>query len=515
MRESCGISGLSAKPHDSGPVEMPAKEFAARYGASTEDMDLVVQFARDHGLTVQEVHLGRRSVVVSGTVARMEAAFAVTLNLYQPPKPPRNRATGQAAAPNTYRGRDGFIHVPPDLAGIVVGVFGLDCPRIGRRNDTGADPPNTVPLTVPTVVKLYNFPTNSASGQTIGIISNAGYQQSDIDLYYSNPALGGYKGPTILDVAAPARNTYQADLETTQDICIASTVAQGADIAVYFTDNDPQSWLALVQRVVHPDAGDPKCTVLCSSFAVFHGDAAAMYQSQQLTKDWIEQMSAAFQDAAIQKVMVCVASGDCGSDRVTAQPASSIQPATRGCFPAAARRLEILMGPLSMNMYGMTRTHLKASNLLEQRVAGSALPFRSPAIRSVQVFHRHSMTIVSDGESPDVAGNASPNSGYGITVNEAPALEPEPVLRPTLRRFGRRSYAALRWNVGFLNQRLYALGSQVVRGIKSPPGPANNGINGSKGYPAGAGWNGCTGLGVVNGMALLTALTKQGRNFPP
>ena len=52
-------------------------------------------------------------MVLSGTVARMSAAFGVTLGEYR---------DGGA----TWRGREGFVHLPADLAPIVEGVFGLD-----------------------------------------------------------------------------------------------------------------------------------------------------------------------------------------------------------------------------------------------------------------------------------------------------------------------------------------------------------------------------------------------------
>jgi kumamolisin len=71
-------------------------------------------------MTVVEAHLARRTVVASGTVAQMSKAFAVELGTYEYPPPPRRH--GEA----TYRGRDGLIAVPKELAHIILGVFGLD-----------------------------------------------------------------------------------------------------------------------------------------------------------------------------------------------------------------------------------------------------------------------------------------------------------------------------------------------------------------------------------------------------
>jgi kumamolisin len=55
---------------------MSEEEFAAKYGASQEDIDKVVAVAQSHGLTVVETSAAQRMVVVQGTVAQMSAAFA-------------------------------------------------------------------------------------------------------------------------------------------------------------------------------------------------------------------------------------------------------------------------------------------------------------------------------------------------------------------------------------------------------------------------------------------------------
>jgi hypothetical protein len=79
--------------------------------------------------------------------------------------------------------------------------------------------------------------------------------------------------------------------------------------------------------------------------------------------------------------------------------------------------------------------------------------------------------------------------------------------------------AALGEPIGFLNPTLYALGNRVCRDInpqtQDPPGgPTNNGwTNDPKksipvGYPAGPGWDACTGWGVIDGNKLLCALRE-------
>ena len=99
---------------------MSREQFAASYGAAPEDLERVATFARAHGLEVVETSAASRTVVAKGTVAQMSAAFGVELSRY-------------ATDGGSYRGREGALHVPADLDGVVEGVFGLDDRPMARR----------------------------------------------------------------------------------------------------------------------------------------------------------------------------------------------------------------------------------------------------------------------------------------------------------------------------------------------------------------------------------------------
>src|ERR1700684_1005256 len=64
-------------------------EFTARFGPSQEDYDSVIRFAEANGLTVAGASRNRMNLDVTGPVANVEAAFHVTMGLYQ--HPPENR----------------------------------------------------------------------------------------------------------------------------------------------------------------------------------------------------------------------------------------------------------------------------------------------------------------------------------------------------------------------------------------------------------------------------------------
>jgi kumamolisin len=285
---------------------LSSDEFAARFGASAEDIQQVTELANSHGLVVTNTNAARRAVTVSGTVEQMSKTFAVELAYYDHDVTRRHSESPQT---ERYRGRDGFIHVPRDVADLIIGVFGLDNRRITKRNS--GVPPNTTTISVTEATSLYNFPTNSAQGQTIAIFSETGYQTSDITQSFSSAAL---TAPSITDVSVDSGNDGSAEPETTQDIYIAASAAPGANIAVYFTASSQQGWVDLIQRVVHPDVDDPTCSVLSSSFFISNGDDAASLTSSGVTTGFLAAVTAALQDAALQHVTVCIASGDTGTD---------------------------------------------------------------------------------------------------------------------------------------------------------------------------------------------------------
>lgn len=92
---------------------MSREEAELSLGADPEDLRKVAEFAQAYGLTVTESSEQQRSVRISGTVARMEAAFGVKLRLCH--------SEGQP-----YLYYEEPLTVPASLADAVEGVLGLD-----------------------------------------------------------------------------------------------------------------------------------------------------------------------------------------------------------------------------------------------------------------------------------------------------------------------------------------------------------------------------------------------------
>jgi kumamolisin len=505
-------------------------DFAARYGADPADIERVVSFAHAHGLAVPNTHAGQRTVVVTGTVAQMEEAFAVQLGNYEHMVA---RARGREPERQSYRGRDGFIYVPQELEDIIVGVFGLDNRNITKRAGN-ADPPNTTTVTVPQMAGLYDFPTNSAAGQNIAVFSEGGYDPSDLQDYYNAlPASyrAQYSMANVTPVAVDATNG-SPDVETSQDISIAFSAAPGADIYVYFTTFDQVGWYDLIHRVVHPQPGDATCSVLTTSFYVSNGDDPALLLAEGITMSWVDAVHSALEDAAIQGVTFCVCSGDYGVD-MSAYGGNTSDGKQHVTYPASDPYALACGGTTVGNINGTSFDEYVWNDTAD--INGFTFDGASGGgvsnLFALPSYQQNAGVPVglNGGQTgrgvPDVAFNASWNSGYyPVYCSEAAAFGyPNPyngngtsASAPMCAGLIAVINAALGYNVGFLNPLLYELGTTVCRDVNPyatnpPSGPVNNSpANGDNvpGYPAGPGWDACTGWGSIEGTALLTALQQ-------
>ena len=391
-----GLTEFARRPPLSGE-RLSAEDFAARFGADPSDLERVVAFLQTHGLTVVDTDPAARTVVASGTVGQLSEAFAVNLHRYEVP-------TGHASETETYRGRDGYIHVPRELADVVVGVFGLDNRRITKRNVSGAT--TSAVLTVAEVAAHYDFPSHPASGQTIAVLSEDGYRPADIKQYFTSL---GRDAPTIIEVPVGTSNNGTPDRETTQDICIAGTVAQGAEIAVYFTTYDQKGWVDAITRIAHPKPGDPSCSVVSISFYVTNGDDSAELLAEGISLAWLKAVTAAFQDAALQHITVCVASGDGGSDSRVGDRNAHVQ------YPASDPWV------LSCGGTALVRTPNGTFNEYVWNDGFTATGGGVSEFFDLPVYQKNASVPPSVNDEarvgrgvPDVSGNASGASGYAM-----------------------------------------------------------------------------------------------------
>ena len=492
------------------------EEFAAKYGASQTDLDMVVQFASSHGLEVVEASIPGRIVVLSGTAEKMSQGFAVELKRYE-------------SEVGNYRGHEGPIHIPNEIADVVVAVFGLDNRRVGYHNGS-SDPPGTTILLggPPQVAQLYNFPPTppDATGQVIGILAFSGGWRKDrngngIDID-ATLTLWGSQTTTPVDVPVTGSNNPgvdpKADNEVILDICVAASVAPGATIQVYWGSSvaSAMDWLAILQAVIDAKT-QPRPSVLTNSWVLASADDQLPVSVSQ-----VNQISMKFQDLGMKGVTVFSACGDDGSRSLTPDGKAHVQYPGSDPNVTSCGGTTISRSPAAEWVWN----DLDPNDPTRPRATGGGVSALFKALPTWQ----HGVNVppsINDGTIgrgvPDVAGNASFNSGYQLTVNGRTSLgggtsAVAPLYAGLMALINER----LIQNVGFLNPTLYFFRSTVCRDINAkllPGSPQDNGVpawttpTGShfpaaKGYPSGSGWDACTGLGIIDGSALLGALQQ-------
>ena len=387
-----------------------------------------------------------------------------------------------------YISHTGEASVPADLADIVQSVHGLDTrPLAQPLTRQAASDQATSPLLPAQVARLYGVPTNSAAGQTIGILEfGGGYRVTDIQDYFTNIAHMPVPAVSFVGIdGATTCRAHRADTEVILDIAVAGSVAPGAKLVVYFAPNNEKGWMDAITTAIHDKTNNP--TALSISWGGNEngwGSAA-------------NAMSAAFAEAAPLGVSVFASSGDGGSG----SPAEVL-------YPASDPNLSGCGGTTISNVSGLTFTQTAWGG----SGGGVSNTFAKPSWQSWAGVPASANPAGHIGRGvPDIAGNADPASGYQLILakgyldrrlgrhqRRATALSSTPGVVAVLN-------AALGAPLGFLNGNLYAFEGPYVFG------DVTSGSNGS--YAAHAGWDAVTGLGSINGGGFETALLGIG--LPP
>ena len=453
-----------------GRSHISRDEFAKTYGAAPADFAAVKKFAEKHGLAVVQEDAPRRSVVLSGTVAHFNDAFGVDLQQFE-------------YDGGSYRGRTGAVQLPPELKGIVEGVFGLDNrpqakPHFRARSAHGnvhwkaqssSFDPNQV-------ASLYGYPNGNGKGECIALIElGGGYRPADLSAYFSQLKI---PLPKVSAVSVdhgknhPTGDANGPDGEVMLDVEVAGAIAPAAHIVAYVTPNTDAGFLDAITTAIHDSTNKP------SVISISWGGPESGWTQQAMTA-----FDEAFQAAAALGITVCVAAGDNGSSDGINDGANHVD------FPASS--------PYALACGG---TNLEASggSIVKEVVwndganggaTGGGVSSFFPVPPWQEGLKTNLGTLQNRGV-PDVSGDADPDSGYDIRVDGSTGV------------FGGTSAVAPLWaalialvnsakgtSAGYLNPTLY-----------KNPGVLHDITQGNNGaFTASPGWDACTGLGSPDG----------------
>jgi Pro-kumamolisin, activation domain/Protein of unknown function (DUF1573) len=510
---------------------LTVEEFMERHGAADEDLEAVLSFLTSADLRVLEPDAGRRRVVAEGTVAQVNEAFGITLNLYRARRPVSGRPfspdgheqRAESGEPDEeeYRGFEGQVLLPSALADVVRAVIGLDNRRLSARLGTGTgDPPGANFMTPVAIAQLYNFPNLGAAGQTVGLFQDApdgaSYQQTDIDQFITNQPAGYNTPPVVTPVGVTVGGTtygngVTTNIETALDIEMVAAVAQGANINVYFTDTSELGWESFFNRAVIPPPGDNPPSVLSISWARYFDDHPASIGTAATPGSVVGVLRPLLQAAATRGITVFMAMGDWGAaDTITDTHCHVLYPASdpyvTGCGGTIVGDISATT-PTTFEEFTWSDAHTGSPFQGGIYVATGGGVSDNFAVPPFQVAAGLNPISKNDGNSrrgvPDVAGMVAVT---GLVVNGGNGGgEGTSAVAPLYAGLTAVINGALGHSVGFINPTLYRYGPQICHDVVF--GNNDSGlVPDSPFYIAGWGWDPCTGWGSINGLRLLAAL---------
>jgi kumamolisin len=347
-------------------------------------------------------------------------------------------------------------------------------------------------FSVAELAKLYGFPPGlDGRGQTIAVIElGGGFTDSDLDAYFAELNL---PRPTVTALGVldaenrPNNRPDDADEQVTMDLEIAAAIAPAAQFVVYFAPNDPEGFAEAVTAAVQDETHRP--SVLLISWGS---------PERNWAKSALVQMDQALQVAVQRNITVVCAVGNPGAAaELFGRPADVDFPASSPLVLACGgTRLTASAGAISSETPWDLGISLPA--------IGGGVSNRYPT-PDWQWSALDSASFKPLGRGlPDVAANASPESGYRLYVHGNHVV------------LGGTSAAAPLWagliallnegcgrNLGNINPILYST---------IGPGGALHGLSAAKGTagaseqnPLRHGWNSHVGWGSPDGKKLLEA----------
>ncbi len=474
---------------------LSSAQYANQFGADPASLAKVSAFAEANHLRVVESDPVKRRVILSGTASAIANAFGTQLRSFTLPT---GRTFHTTVAPPS---------VPANLAPDLDAVLGLDTRAFASPHFIVSHAATSRSFSPPQIASLYDFPRDAnGAGQTIAILEfGGGFIQKDLDDYFKSLGLRSPKVTAISVDGGSNSPGVDADGEVTLDIEVAGAVANGTNIKVYFAPNptDQEIFNALADAVYDPQTP----SVISISWGGPEDNT-----SDPSNGLYLNAVNLALFDAARLGITVVAASGDKGS--------------WDGGVPDAK-------GEPDKNLHA----DFPASDPWALACGGTTLMSTANAIASETVWHttsgRNAGSATGGGVSvewgrplwqasarvplnrdggigrgvPDVAGDGDFDTGYiihlrgeDISYGGTSAVAPlwAGLIAILNQKLGHR--------LGFVNDKLYAMGSQGFRGIVH----GNNDVANLHAYSAGPGWNACTGLGSPDALKILSGLTSSG-----
>jgi pseudomonalisin len=501
-------------------------EFGAQFGLGDGELRRVTGWLRGQGFTIDEVARGRRWINFSGTAGQVEAAFRTEMHDYRIDGEIRHAA---AAAPS----------VPRALAGLIQGIVSLDdvplpAPRAQARRQALAAAGGALPrfngpggarllapadlATIYDLQQLYRAGIDG-SGQSIAIVGRNDIKVEDVRAFRSFFGLPPNDPVLVHNGPDPGFVTSYDEGESDLDVEWAGAVAPRAT----------------VKLVISASTGSTDGIALSAQYAVDHDLAPVVSVSYGLCELLLGPGGAAFYNdvwsqAAAQGITVLAGSGDSG-------PAGCDSPLAMQGSRASVNGLcstpyDVCVGGTEFDDAGNPGSWWAPAN--DPVTKGSALSYipeiawnESGAVAggsglwssgggASAVFTKPVWQVApgvpDDGarDVPDVSLAAGAHAAYvyleeGQMFSIGGTSGATPAFAAMMALVAQRA----RERQGNANPFLYQIAARQYGGRSAPPifhdiVSGNNSVPGVGGFGAGPGYDQVSGLGTVDGFALVT-----------
>ncbi len=294
------------------------------------------------------------------------------------------------------------------------------------------------------------------------------------------------------------------DHETTLDIDVAGSIAASANIAVYFGPNSEQGLLDGLNEVIYGNQASP------CALSISYGGSESQYSSS-----FLQNAHGYFQELAWLGVTVFADSGDFGSNcQMNDGKAHVVYPASDPFVIACGgTQIETVKSTLVENTWNIDGSVLTPFGATGGGVS-SVWPLPTWQSGLQATLSGGSAAALTGRGVPDVSGFAAagyPTVLYGTVSPTGGTSAVSPLYAGLIAMFVAHTGELM----GYINPMLYVIAALPKQtAFRDVNDGGNNewtgpGITSCPSYISTAGWDACTGLGSIDGNALITALMLQ------
>jgi subtilase family serine protease len=253
LRNEAELDALLQRLYDPKSADyrqwLSVEQFTERFGATREDYAAVISYAQANGLKVTETFANRLVVNVTGTVENIEKAFNVTMGQYQHPTenrtffaPDREPSANLSFPLWHVSGLDNYsIPHPASLLHAEGAQAG------GTQSHTTGSGPSGYFIGSDFRHAYYGGTALTGSGQSVGLLEFAGYNEADVTKYFSQ--VGQTLSVSVVGVSTDGSSLSCTgscdDTEQVLDIEVAISMAPGMNqVRVYVSDTSDTSIFA-------------------------------------------------------------------------------------------------------------------------------------------------------------------------------------------------------------------------------------------------------------------------------